>query len=130
MSLLRNILRLPARAARKKEQARLKKYFPKGAAADDTFLVSFQKSGTTWLSFLIANTNLLLNNSPIQATWWNLNDYVTNIDPFYDLPSSTKLPLPGGRFIGTHSEYHIHYRKVIYLIRDPRNVLVAYYDIS
>lgn len=129
MSLLRNILLLPTRAARKKEKARLLKYFPKGAAVDDTFIVGFPRSGTTWLSFLIANTNLLLNNSPVQATWWNINDYITTIDPVHTLPEA-KLPLPGGRFVFTHSEYHVHYRKVVYLVRDPRDVMVSYYDFA
>lgn len=129
MSLLRNLLQLPHRAARKKEKARLLKHFPKGAAADDTFIVGFPKSGNTWLAFLIGNTNLLLNKLPIQVTWWNLNDYVTTIDPVYELPEA-KLPLPGGRFIATHSEYHIHYRKVVYLVRDPRDVLASYFDMA
>jgi hypothetical protein len=127
--LIRKIQTRPERLKRRAHEAKLEKFRPLLPSSDDTYLVSYPKAGITWFSFLIANANLLLNSQPVQATWWNIREYVFDIQESRQLPPNP-LPLPRGRFIHSHSEYNPSYGKVIYLMRDPRDTLVSYYDMT
>jgi hypothetical protein len=91
--------------------------------------VSFPKSGSTWFSFLLANVNLQLNDMPREVTWWNLREFIYDIHEGRDLPASP-FAVPRGRFIHTHSEFNHAYRRVIYVVRDPRDTLISYYDMA
>lgn len=103
-----------------------REYLPAERRDDDLFVVEFPKSGITWLTFLMANMNLLLNDDRRKVTFFNLNDFVPDIQlaRHMNLPHQ---PLPGYRCFKSHSPYVRHYRKVIYLVRDPRNVMVSYW---
>lgn len=114
------------RARREKAHLRNISVTASAPSCADTYLVEFPKSGVTWLSFLIANINLRLNGRQDHVTWWNIHDFVPNIHASRDL--SPPLSRPGGRFIKSHCEYNPQYCKVIYLVRDPRDVMVSYYD--
>ena len=93
---------------------------------DDLFLVEFPKSGVTWLTFLVANVNVVLNETPRSVTFFNINDFVPDVHSFRYL-SDTAPRYPGHRIIKSHAEYVAQYRKVFYLIRDPRHVMVSYW---
>jgi Sulfotransferase domain len=87
---------------------------------DDTFLVSYPKSGNTWVRFLLAN--LIHPNETVDFA--NINQL---------------LPAPGvitKRFLKTvarprvlksHEPFDARFRKVVYLVRDPRDVAVSEY---
>lgn len=98
---------------------------PSTPRIDDTFLVEFPKSGITWLTFLIASVNLQKSGIDRQPTFFAINDLVPDIHTSRHLPKP--LPFPGHRFIKSHAPHNPLYSKVIYLVRDPRDVMASYH---
>lgn len=88
---------------------------------DDTFVVSYPRSGNTWTRFLIAN--LLHPEEPV--TFANIEHIV----PDSEAQSNRMLrSIPRPRVIKSHQYFHPRFRKVIYIVRDPRDVVLSYYD--
>jgi len=87
---------------------------------DDTFLVSYPRSGNTWARFLIAN--LLDGDSPITFA---------NIDRKIPEPAAVSrrqlARVPRPRIIKSHEYFDPRYRRLIYIVRDPRDVAVSNY---
>jgi hypothetical protein len=87
---------------------------------DDVFLVSFPKSGNTWTRFLLAN----LIYSEQLATFANIHRLIPD-------PSGTtkrdfaRIPKP--RIIKSHECFDPRYGRVIYIVRDPRDVALSQY---
>jgi len=88
---------------------------------DDTFLVSFPRSGNTWTRFLVCN--LLDPDHPV--TFAALESRIPEI---YDVPDRTLRRFPRPRVIKSHESFDPRYRKIIYIVRDPRDVAVSYYE--
>ena len=88
---------------------------------DDTFLVSFPRSGNTWTRFLVCN--LLDPDHPI--TFAALESRIPEI---YDVPDRILRRFPRPRIIKSHESFDPRYRKIIYIVRDPRDVVVSYYQ--
>ena len=87
---------------------------------DDTFLVSYPKSGNTWVRFLLAN--LLYPNETVGFA--NINRLL----PAPGVSSKRFLrSLPRPRILKSHEPFDVRFRKVIYLVRDPRDVAVSEY---
>ncbi len=93
---------------------------------DDLYLVSFPRSGNTWLSFLMANIHLKMSGISREVNFFNIHDFIPDIHSSRNLKRDI-LPFPGHRVIKSHSAFNPFYRKVIYLVRDPRDVMVSYY---
>jgi len=90
---------------------------------DDTFIVSYPRSGNTWTRFLIAN--LLHPEKP--ATFANIEQLV----PDTEAQSSRYMrSIPSPRSIKCHSYFDPRYPRVIYVVRDPRDVVLSYYHFS
>lgn len=87
--------------------------------ADDVFLVSYPKSGNTWVRFLIGN---YLTNCEMDF----LNGHLVMPDIHHD-PSLVDKILFKPRFIKSHFPFRPEYKKVIYLVRDGREVAVSYF---
>lgn len=103
-----------------------REFLPAELCDDDLFLVEFPKSGVTWLTFLVANITALLNGDRRSVTFFNINDFVPDIQSvrhFRPQPGA----LPGYRCFKSHSPYLRQYRKVFYLVRDPRHVMASYW---
>jgi len=87
---------------------------------DDTFLVSYPKSGNTWMRFLIAN--LLQQDPPVGLL--DADSLIPSVDAkskrFFD---EMKSP----RVIKSHFSFIPAYRRVIYVVRDPRDVVMSQY---
>jgi len=87
---------------------------------DDTFLVSYPKSGNTWMRFLIAN--LLQQNPPVGLL--EADCLIPSVDAkskkFFD---DMKSP----RVIKSHFSFIPAYKRVIYVVRDPRDVVMSQY---
>jgi hypothetical protein len=87
---------------------------------DDTFLVSYPKSGNTWMRFLIAN--LLRQHPPV-----GLLD-ADNMIPIVDGKSKRFFDaMKSPRVIKSHFSFLPAYKRVIYIVRDPRDVLMSQY---
>lgn len=91
--------------------------------SEDVFLVSYPKSGNTWLRFLIANL-LYVEKHP---------DF-SNIDAL--IPSMTAATrrqldrLPRPRILKAHIDFDPRFKNIIYLVRDPRDVVVSQYHFN
>lgn len=87
---------------------------------DDTFLVSYPKSGNTWTRLLIAN--LLSPGRPADFRMMNL---------LVPDPSSENrrhfVRMPRPRVIKSHFCFDPRYPRVIYVVRDPRDVVISEY---
>jgi len=89
--------------------------------ADDTFIVSYPRSGNTWTRFLVAN--LLHPDEP--ANFANIERLVPDSEA-----QSCKYfkSIPRPRVIKSHQYFDPRFKKVIYIVRDPRDVALSYYD--
>jgi hypothetical protein len=88
---------------------------------DDTFLVSYPRSGNTWSRFLIAN----LVHPDKEVSFTNIERLIP------DTSSQSNRALkrtPRPRVIKTHEYFDPRYPKTIYIVRDPRDVVLSYYD--
>ncbi len=87
---------------------------------DDTFLVSYPKSGNTWARFLIAN--LVRPNAKVDFS--NVNQVIPGPDV---TPNRDLKRIPRPRIIKSHQYFDPRYQRVIYLVRDPRDVALSQY---
>lgn len=88
---------------------------------DDTFLVSYPRSGNTWTRFLIA---CLLYPGEI-VSFANIERLI----PDCEAHSSRYMKrIPSPRVIKSHEYFDHRYRRVIYIVRDPRDVALSYYN--
>src|ERR1700740_2737717 len=86
----------------------------------DIFVVGYPKSGNTWVQYLVAG--LLFGVDVRVAPDLLIQDLVPNLyyQKFY-----RRYFAP--TFFKTHDLPHPQYRRVIYLIRDGRDVMVSYF---
>jgi hypothetical protein len=90
---------------------------------DDTFIVSYPRSGNTWTRFLIAN--LLFGDQPI--TFANIERLIPDAEA---LSSRYLKRIASPRVIKTHQYFDHRYPKVLYITRDPRDVVLSYYNFA
>ena len=87
---------------------------------DDVFLVSYPKSGNTWTRFLIAN----LVYAEKHPDFSNINDLIPDPE---GLAKRRLDNLPRPRYIKSHQYFDPRFPKVIYIVRDPRDVVLSEY---
>jgi hypothetical protein len=88
---------------------------------DDTFLVSYPRSGNTWTRFLIAN----LVHPGGAVSFANIEKLIPDTT---SQSNKTLKGTPRPRIIKTHEYFDHRYPKTIYIVRDPRDVALSYYD--
>jgi hypothetical protein len=88
---------------------------------DDTFIVSYPRSGNTWVRFLVAN-----------LAWPQESVSFANIERLVpDTSSQSNRALkrtPRPRIIKSHQYFDPRYPRVLYIVRDPRDLVLSYYD--
>lgn len=89
---------------------------------DDTFIVSYPKSGNTWVKFLIAN----MLEPTAKISFRNIDQFVPGIPGQRKLANAMQRP----RFIKDHRPMYACHSRFIYIYRDGRDVLVSYYYYS
>jgi len=91
-----------------------------GVRPDDTFIISYPRSGSTWTRFLVAS--LAYPNETVSFS--NLDSLVpaTAVSSRRSLKNARRP-----RIIKTHNYYDHRYRKVVYVVRDPRDVVLSEY---
>jgi hypothetical protein len=93
---------------------------------DDVFLVSYPKSGNTWTRFLMAN----LAYPEKAPDFSNINDLLPDPEGMSkrNLEQAHRRP----RILKSHHCFDPRFPKVIYVVRDPRDVVLSeyHYDIK
>jgi estrone sulfotransferase len=90
---------------------------------DDVFLVSYPRSGNTWARFLLAN--LVHYNSGEPVDFHSVHQLVPEIELKAHREILRAMPSP--RLIKSHSLYDPRFKRVIYILRDGRDVMVSFY---
>ena len=88
---------------------------------DDTFLVSYPRSGNTWTRFLVCN--LMNPDNPV-----NFAELESRIPEIYFVTDGRLRAFPRPRVIKSHECFDPRYKRIIYIVRDPRDVFISYYE--
>ena len=84
---------------------------------NDLFVVSYPKSGNTWLRLIVAN--LYFGHA-------NYNN-IENLIPDIYHTSESKFINKKLRIFKCHDHYDFRFRRAVYVVRDPREVIVSAY---
>jgi len=84
----------------------------------DTYLVSFPKSGSTWLRYMLTSLRIGRTGHELKLTESIVPDIYRHGNPFL-------LVRRRPRLLKSHEPYTAAYRRVVYLVRDPRSVFVS-----
>lgn len=97
-------------------------YRHRGIRDSDVFLVSYPRSGSSWLRLMLARLA------------WDVEpdfDSIQHLFPDVGRHLSSPRTRAGARLIKSHERPHVaynhRYRRVLYLVRDGRDVAVSYY---
>ena len=86
----------------------------------DSFIVSYPRSGNTWVRFLVYRMLAPQEESSFRS----LQGFVPDI---YKVPRRAIDAMDGGRILKSHEPFDPRYPRVLYLVRDPRAVAVSYF---
>ncbi len=87
---------------------------------DDIFLTSYPRSGNTWTRFLVGN--LVHSEEPV--TFLNVERLVPDM---YKHGDYYMRHLPRPRILKSHEVFDPRYKRIIYIVRDPRDVAISNY---
>lgn len=118
-----NILGLPSRIRHHLQERSLT---AKNPQSNDFYLVEYPKSGITWTSCILANIGLLSSNRKEIANFVSARTYIPDIHLGRHV-DGCGFETPPVRFIKSHSIYNRNYRFIIYLSREPAQVMASYY---
>ena len=88
---------------------------------EDTMIVSYPRSGNTWMRFLVAH----LLHPELDISFSNIEALIPDTAA---ISSRALKRVPRPRVIKSHNYFDHRYPKVIYIVRDPRDVVLSFYD--
>jgi estrone sulfotransferase len=94
---------------------------------EDVFVVSFPKSGNTWMRFML--TGLYLwekSGGKVKPNYFNIHTYVKDIH-LEKIESRTDFSTGFPRIIKSHRPYTKNYTRTIFIVRDVRDVMISWY---
>jgi len=95
-----------------------------GLRPSDVFLASYPRSGNTWLKSLISSAFF-------GAALTNFSDKKNEEMPIVGFHRQARPLLKGGgRIIKTHEVFRREYQRAIWIMRDPRDVVVSQYRLA
>jgi Sulfotransferase domain len=109
--------KLRRKFAQTKLRAPLVWYRHRGLRPADMFFAAYPKSGTTWARFVLFE---MLSGMPsgFRAT----NQQMPGVGMHF---KALRLLPGGGRLVATHEFYRKDYHRAIYMVRDPRDILLS-----
>jgi estrone sulfotransferase len=87
---------------------------------DDTFIVSYPKSGNTWVRFIIAN---LIYGEEEEINFHKAKQFIPDFEVHHQDIENLNRP----RILKSHSLYNPSFGKVVYIVRDVRDVYISYF---
>jgi hypothetical protein len=87
---------------------------------DDVVLTSYPRSGNTWMRFLLANLIRVGNDA---VSFANIESFVPDI---YVTTHDELARFASPRVLKSHECFDARYGRVVYLVRDPRDVAASY----
>lgn len=124
---LSSVIRRPVAALRRKRRLRR---FAASTRSNDVFVVTFPKSGTTWVAYFLA---LVLSDrsgaDPGRLDLSSCREWVPDINDHYfkGRPLTEFDSLAEPRVFTLHAPLDPALSRVIYVVRDPRDVAVSYF---
>lgn len=103
------------------------RYTPRPVYADDLFLVTFPKSGTTWMAHLIANVVVAMNDIDLRVGISNVDGILPDAPAVSMMQNRLVDHFPGYRIFKCHSPVNPSFKRVVYVVRDPRDVMASFY---
>ncbi len=88
---------------------------------DDAFIVSYPRSGNTWMRFLVGN---LLFARQSSTDFLNIENRIPDI---YQNDNAALMKIGRPRVLKSHEPFDPRYKKVLYIVRNPVDVVVSYY---
>lgn len=103
------------------------RFTPRPSYADDLFIVTYPKSGTTWMAHLVANVLVQMNNLDLTVSISNVDGILPDAPAVSMMQSRFVANFPGYRIFKCHSPVNPSFKRVVYLVRDPRDVITSFY---
>lgn len=131
--MLQNIRKFVRPIVKPARQLIAEQLFVTSLRSTDVFNVSYPKSGTTWVAFFLASLLHEKSLPEVPEIPLKINDeekYVIDINyEYFETMKSLRAykHMPEPRIFSVHAPYDPNLPKVIYLVRDPRDVMVSYY---
>ena len=94
-------------------------FMPEEIRSDDVFVVSYPKSGNTWVRFLLANALY----PDAEVDFHTIHELIPEVGQ----EELRRDALPSHRLLKSHAPYRAVYPRVIYILRDGRDVYTSYY---
>lgn len=102
--------------------------FHASVQADDVFICSYPKSGTTWVGYLLAQFFKRSDDDGLMGLN-SFNDYVPDVNAEYFGQGTLDAyrTRPDCRVFLCHAPLDLQLPRVIYVLRDPRDAVVSYW---
>jgi hypothetical protein len=102
----------------------IRKVYPQfGYKKTDLYISSYPKSGRNWVHFLIANTLVQYSEIEENITFHNISEWIPLNYPKKPKVKNIKVP----RIVAKHRKYDGQNTRVLYIMRNPVDVMVSYY---